>query len=232
MCIMEELKSNPTLSEVVEIYNKGNKIAIQNDYDIFIGFTDRVFLNGQVLNIEKEDIKCIKGVHLVKGNQINVKANTILKIEFIYIDPYEEEYMAFVKPFRGKHKDYGVSVCIFSNGKTVDDKVYEIREVCDEDMKIHTVGGVTGSRKELAEHFGISERTLYDRMKRGMSLEKALLTPVKKRGSGEGRLYSVKGYTGTKDELAEYFGVPKQEMYKRTRRGMSLVDALTLGIAE
>lgn len=180
MCIIEKLKSNPTLSEVIEIYNKGNKIAIQNDFDIFIGFMNRVFLNGEVVNIEEEEVKCIKGVHLVKGNQINVKANTVLKIEFIYIDPYEEEYVAFVKPFRGKHKDYGVSLCIFSNDKTVDDKVYEIQEVCDEDRKLYPSKGVAGNKKELAEHLG----------------------------------------------------TPKQGMYKRTRRYMSLVDALTLGIVE
>lgn len=83
MCIIEKLKSNPTLSEVIEIYNKGNKIAIQNDFDIFIGFTNRVLLNGEVVNIEEEEVKCIKEVHLVKGNQINVKANTVLKMEFI-----------------------------------------------------------------------------------------------------------------------------------------------------
>lgn len=88
--------------------------------------------------------------------------------------------MAFVKPFRGKHKDYGASLCIFSNDKTVEDKVYEIQEVCDEDRKLYPSKGVAGNKKELAEHLG----------------------------------------------------TPKQGMYKRTRRYMSLVDALTLGIVE
>lgn len=44
-----------------------------------------------------------------------------------------------------------------------------------------TVLGVTGNRKELATHFGMSYRTLTHRLAAKMSLEEALTKPVNRR---------------------------------------------------
>lgn len=46
-----------------------------------------------------------------------------------------------------------------------------------------TVLGVTGNRKELATHFGMSYRTLTHRLAAKMSLEEALTKPVNRKGA-------------------------------------------------
>lgn len=107
--------------------------------------------------------------------------------------------------------------------------------------KTFTVRGVTGSLRELTEHFGVVPKdTARWRMYRGWSPEEAFLTPVMakteigkksavvKNHSASGRHETAFGVTANLTDLWRQFGVTSQTAFKRrVQLGWDLERALT-----
>lgn len=91
--------------------------------------------------------------------------------------------------------------------------------------KVYSVGGVSGSIKELCMHFKVSRATVYKRMKAGMSLEEAFITGVNSSKAVEEE-YCIRGIRGSRRELCSSFGIPYEVVLGRVRNGMSLEEAL------
>ena len=130
MKIIRELKNTINIEEVKEIYSKGNKIAFENDYSVNIGFLDRVGVdNGTFVDLSKENLYTIESVDIVENYEIFLKSGSLLKIDSIYKDDKEGEYLGIVKPFKGIHKDKILPLCFYNEvGIIIVDKVYEIEE--------------------------------------------------------------------------------------------------------
>ena len=99
------------------------------------------------------------------------------------------------------------------------------------EKNVYTVNGYTGSLVELCRHFEISYGTVYYRLSKGMSLEKALISKTPKSinsyPSVRGRIYTVRGVTGNISKLSDYFGISKNTVKCRLRKGMSPEEAFT-----
>ena len=82
--------------------------------------------------------------------------------------------------------------------------------------KIYTVDGVTGTLTQICDHFGIKKETAKHRLRRGMSVEEAIKTPVR-----SAKQYTVNGFTGSLKEVSEHFGASYSVVEQRLKSGMS-----------
>ena len=74
--------------------------------------------------------------------------------------------------------------------------------------KIFTARGFTGTVAEMATYFGINERTLRTRLRRGNSIEQAVTTEVDKKKSVHiPNAYDIGKYRGFPDDISNRFGV-------------------------
>lgn len=89
-------------------------------------------------------------------------------------------------------------------------------------VTVLTVKGVTGTVRELANHFNISTATVYDRLVRGWSAEDAFLKPANP------TIYTAYGVSGTLRELCEKFNVSYNAVYYRIKKGSSAETAIDL----
>ena len=79
--------------------------------------------------------------------------------------------------------------------------------------KIYTVDGFTGTKPEIAKHFGLVYQTLVNRLEKGIPLEEAIFNQRKVES------YTVGGFTGTKPEIAKHFGIKYPKIISRLNRG-------------
>ena len=127
MVILRKLNSSIDIEDIIEIYNKGNKIAIKNTYDICIGFKDKVHIDEiNTVDLSEEKVDIIKGINILGNYQINLKKDSTLAIESFHLNS-EGEYIAYVKPFNGRHKDKMLPMYLYVEG-VIADTVYEIKE--------------------------------------------------------------------------------------------------------
>lgn len=92
--------------------------------------------------------------------------------------------------------------------------------------KRYTVRGVTGTLRELVEHFGVSN---YQRARvqvlRGWSVEDAVTTPAD--GSSKFKRYKVFGQEMTLKEIERKYGVSPSTVRSRLERGWDIERAVT-----
>jgi hypothetical protein len=85
-----------------------------------------------------------------------------------------------------------------------------------------TKDGVTKTVIEWAEERGIGASTLYNRVRRGMDMNRVLETPIRDQSA---RIYTFNGKAMTLAQWARYLGVPKMRLGHRLRRGWSIEEA-------
>lgn len=82
-----------------------------------------------------------------------------------------------------------------------------------------------GTIPEIINHFDldINKMTIYDRMRKGMTIDEAIETPIKKLAS-----YEYKGFIGSIPEIIAHFnlGINKMTIYDRIRKGMTIEQAI------
>lgn len=90
------------------------------------------------------------------------------------------------------------------------------------------INGVVKTWAKWCEDMGADRLTIYKRMRRGMTFEKAILKPLKK-GPNWWRTaqVTVNGETHTPDEWIEKIGISRMGAYQRQNRGMTLEEAIT-----
>lgn len=94
-----------------------------------------------------------------------------------------------------------------------------------ESFSVNThLGELTGTLTELSKLHGMRRDTVYNRVHKGMSLEKALSTSTVKQ-------YTVKAegveHSGSMSELCEEFSISKSIIKNRLRQGKTLTEAFT-----
>ena len=83
------------------------------------------------------------------------------------------------------------------------------------------------SVKAMREHYGVSDVTYYDRLKRGYTLEQALTgNGVKRSASIACKDHKDNEFPSVKD-MCEYYGVDDSTYYNRLKRGYTVEQALT-----
>jgi hypothetical protein len=87
------------------------------------------------------------------------------------------------------------------------------------------VGGSITPVSRLAHAANMSPATLAARLKRGWSVEDAMAAPVEPRTPR----HSVRGELLTASEIKARFGVDRQRLNYRLRKGLSVEDAIALG---
>ena len=74
--------------------------------------------------------------------------------------------------------------------------------------KSYTVKGYTGNLYELSKHFNINSRTVSSRLRRGWSVEEAILKPTQTSNSGMyPQIFYVGKYRGNYLDIEKRFGV-------------------------
>jgi len=88
-------------------------------------------------------------------------------------------------------------------------------------------GNTYNNIDEICNAYGISKSTVYLRLRKGMSLEDAIKTPVR-------NVVGCRDHLGNKynnvEEMCKYYNISKSALYERINKGMSLEDALTLPV--
>lgn len=127
MNIIKELRNTIDFEEVQEIYNKGNKIGMENNYSLNIGFVDRVHVDKDtIVDLTNEDLDIIEGLEILNNYEIVLKGNSIVEFDSIYWDSREREYVALIKPFKGIHRDKLLPIFLYNNSGVIGNRVYEI----------------------------------------------------------------------------------------------------------
>lgn len=90
--------------------------------------------------------------------------------------------------------------------------------------KLITIDGVTRSQAAWAAHFGISLRTVQNRITAGMSAEDALTQPA--RVGRPPTLITHNGVTRTITEWAKHLGICIPTLTRRVRNGLTWDEAL------
>lgn len=97
-------------------------------------------------------------------------------------------------------------------------------------VKRYSVLNFNGTLPEIAKHFGIRYHTLYDRLKRGMSLEEAVSVKIAISQNQRNEVYTVLGYKGTLPNIAHHFNIRYATLAQRLRNGMTLEEAVSLPV--
>lgn len=93
-----------------------------------------------------------------------------------------------------------------------------------------SMGGKVRSVRDWAMRNGLSPRTVYKRIRDGMTPEQALTAPLKpQRERAHHRLVTIDGEERRLDDWAQHFGVSKSIVYRRVKRGMTMEEALRRG---
>lgn len=95
----------------------------------------------------------------------------------------------------------------------------------DIEKKIYTHQDFSGTLPEVCKHFNVSYRAILNRLQVGISLEKAIETPIKARN----KIYTYKEFSGNLKDICNYFKMEYNTITDRMRRGMSLEDAMDQG---
>lgn len=90
------------------------------------------------------------------------------------------------------------------------------------------MGKEFSSIKLMCQYYGINQRSFCSRIKSGMSLKQALLTPIGERGDGNVKL--CRDHLGNEfdsiGKMCEHYGINQSSFCSRIRSGMSLEQAL------
>lgn len=82
-----------------------------------------------------------------------------------------------------------------------------------------------GTVPEIIKHFelDIKGKTIYDRLKKGMTITEAIEKPIKKHN-----MYEYKGFKGTLPEIIKYFElkIKRKTIYDRLSKGMAIDEAI------
>ena len=82
-----------------------------------------------------------------------------------------------------------------------------------------------GTIPEIINHFDldINKMTIYDRMRKGMTIDEAIETPIKKLAS-----YKYKDFIGSVPDIINHFNldINKITIYDRMRKGMTIEQAI------
>ena len=88
-------------------------------------------------------------------------------------------------------------------------------------------GKLYKSLREVAQEYGVRHRTLICRLHNGWSLEDAITTPIRNKGSKGYKVYLRGVYYPSISKAAESYGINPENVYMRLRYGWSLEDAIT-----
>lgn len=92
--------------------------------------------------------------------------------------------------------------------------------------KYYTVNGITGTITELSNYYGVNHNTVRTRLRKGLTLDKALSdSPLGSPSYPEE--FVVKGVKGSLKNLSNHFGINYSTLMRRVSKGMSLEEALT-----
>lgn len=130
--------------------------------------------------------------------------------------------------------NYSTLVSRMSNGVLLEEAlskpVEEKRKRLKESYTVYagTDKEFTGNKKQIARHFGIGYRRLYDRVKNGMTFEEALNMPKVERNN----VHTVfsrtnREFTGTLSQIAQHFDANYNTLVIHMKKyGMTLEEAL------
>ena len=94
--------------------------------------------------------------------------------------------------------------------------------------KIYTYKDFTGTLKEIIGHFDldINHKTLQERLRKGMTIEEVIETPINKGPKTE--IYTYKNFTGTLKEIYKHFNldINYNTLIRRLYRGTSIKKAI------
>ncbi len=94
-------------------------------------------------------------------------------------------------------------------------------------QKVYTVDGFTGNIKQIAEHFGMNQAALANRLRKGMSIEEAVSKP-----NMNEKMYTVNGFTGNIKQIAAYFGMNYVTLARRLYNGIAIEEAISKPVVQ
>ena len=100
--------------------------------------------------------------------------------------------------------------------------------------KIYTYKDFTGTLKEIYEHFNLNIKydTIQARLCKGMTIEKAIETPIGK--PRKAKIYTYKDFTGTLKEIYDHFNldINYKTLKRRLYNNMSIKEAIEAPVAD
>lgn len=122
--------------------------------------------------------------------------------------------------------DLDVDYMISKITEYLSNRVIEVPKVGADNTRTVMYKGETYTLYQLAKKVGIDYKLLWERLRKGMSVEEAVTTPVRKSGPAPQR-YTIDGESYTVAELSKKYNISTPTLRVRIRSGMSIEEAIT-----